>query len=135
MIARLAEHIISRNINVRKSLQITYGHIFLDEFQDTPLHHYDLIKTAFLGSSSIITAVGDSKRQVMIWAGAIKNVFEQFTLEFGSGTETLLVNHRSAPKLLMIQQPIVKLMTGQEIAITPNERWQGDEGASEIWGF
>ncbi|OMF24594.1 UvrD-helicase domain-containing protein [Paenibacillus sp. FSL H8-0259] len=135
MIARLAEHIISRNINVRKSLQITYGHIFLDEFQDTPLHHYDLIKTAFLGSSSIITAVGDSKQRVMIWAGAIKNVFEQFTLEFGSGTETLLVNHRSAPKLLMIQQPIVKLMTGQEIAITPNERWQGDEGASEIWGF
>ncbi|OME30645.1 hypothetical protein BSK63_17280 [Paenibacillus odorifer] len=135
MIARLAEYIIRNHPNVRRSLQLTYGHIFLDEFQDTPWHHYDLIKTSFLDSNSVITAVGDSKQRVMVWAGAIKNVFEHFTNDFSSVTEILLVNHRSAPNLIKIQQPIVKVMTGQEVVITPNDKWQGDEGLSELWGF
>ncbi|ATO49043.1 UvrD-helicase domain-containing protein [Brevibacillus laterosporus] len=49
MIARLAELIVCSYPAVRKSIQVTYGHIFLDEFQDTPGHHYDLIKSCFYG--------------------------------------------------------------------------------------
>lgn len=135
IIARLAEYIVRNNTSVRSSLQLTFGHVFLDEFQDTPEHHYDLIKSAFRDQGNILTAVGDKKQRVMVWAGAADNIFERFTSEFNAVNETLLVNHRSAPKLVLIQQPIIKSMTGQDIVITPNERWSADDGISEVWRF
>ncbi|WP_175320797.1 UvrD-helicase domain-containing protein [Paenibacillus sp. HGF5] len=135
IIARLAEYIVRNNPSVRSSLQLTFGHVFLDEFQDTPEHHYDLIKSAFRDQGNILTAVGDKKQRVMVWAGAADNIFERFTSEFNAVNETLLVNHRSAPKLVSIQQPIIKSMTGQDIIITPNDRWSAEDGISEVWGF
>jgi DNA helicase-2/ATP-dependent DNA helicase PcrA len=135
MIARLAELIVRQYPSVRRSIQITYGHIFLDEFQDTPAHHYDLIKTAFMSSDSILTAVGDKKQRVMGWAGALEKIFELFTVDFAALNETMLVNHRSAPRLVTLQKPIIESLLGQTLDIKPNERWSGDEGISEVWQF
>ncbi|WP_331701779.1 ATP-dependent helicase [Paenibacillus sp. IITD108] len=135
MIARLAEYIVRTFPSVRNSLRLTYGHIFLDEFQDTPQHHYDLIKSTFSSPQNVLTAVGDSKQRVMIWAGAVSNIFDQFTADFNSNTETMLFNHRSAPRLIMLQQPMIKKMTNQNIDIKYNEKWTGSEGVSELWSF
>ncbi|MGG1614833.1 ATP-dependent helicase [Paenibacillus sp. FSL K6-2441] len=135
MISRLAEMIVRLNPMIRKSIQMSYQYVFLDEFQDTPAHHFDLIKTCFGGSGCIITAVGDKKQRVMGWAGALENVFEKFSIEFNALTETLLVNHRSAPRLVELQKPIVKYLTEEEIPINCSTRWEVDEGVAEVWRF
>lgn len=135
MISRLAEYIIRKNSLVKDSLNFTYSHVFLDEFQDTPVHHYDLIVSCFHNSDSVITAVGDKKQRVMIWAGALPTVFENFVAEFGATEKTLLVNHRSAPKLIQLQKPIAEKMLGTEVNIVSNDRWGRDDGESETWLF
>jgi superfamily I DNA/RNA helicase len=42
--------------------------VFLDEFQDTTLAQFELLHTAFDGSSAKFTAVGDDKQRIMVWA-------------------------------------------------------------------
>jgi superfamily I DNA/RNA helicase len=53
---------------VRQALQLTYSHLFMDEFQDTTQVQYDLVKAIFLGSNAVVTAVGDNKQQIMRFA-------------------------------------------------------------------
>ncbi|MGR5905266.1 UvrD-helicase domain-containing protein [Bacillus paranthracis] len=75
MIARLAEFIVKNNLLLQKSLQLTYSHVFLDEFQDTPAHHYDLIETSFKNQQVITTAVGDKKAKDYVMGGSTSECF------------------------------------------------------------
>ena len=75
MINILATRIIITNPKIKDLLQMTYSHVFLDEFQDTTDLQYDLVKDCFLNGDSIVTAVGDNKQRIMEWAGARKTIF------------------------------------------------------------
>lgn len=135
MIARLVEYIIKENPILKKSLGLTYSHVFLDEFQDTNHPQYSVIKACFQDTDTIITAVGDKKQRIMEWAGAMQSVFEAFKLDFNAEEKTLLINHRSAPKLIKLQNIIVEEMLGSKLNIEPNETWSKDESSAEIWSF
>ena len=78
MICILAEYIIRTNPKIKRVLQYTYKYVFLDEFQDTTNLQYELVKQCFLDSGSVVTAVGDNKQRIMVWAGALKNCFQGF---------------------------------------------------------
>lgn len=91
MISRLAEYILRENPFVLKALRATYSHVFLDEFQDITGVQYDLLKTCFLGSNAVITAVGDNKQRIMEWAGALRNSFELFEKDFNAQRINLLM--------------------------------------------
>lgn len=62
MIGRLAQAIVTTNPQIRRALCATYGHVFLDEFQDTTSVQYDLIATIFKDSSASLVAVGEAPR-------------------------------------------------------------------------
>lgn len=47
MISRLAEYLIRTNRYIKKAIEMTYSHVFLDEFQDTKSIQYDLVKACF----------------------------------------------------------------------------------------
>ena len=47
IISRLAEYLIRTNKYIKKAIEMTYSHVFLDEFQDTTSIQYDLVKTCF----------------------------------------------------------------------------------------
>lgn len=102
MVGRLAEHLLTTNPLILAALRESYGYVFLDEFQDTTSIHYALTKTAFLGSQSVLTAVGDDKQSIMRWALALSGVFATFQKDFGASVFPLARNHRSAPKLVKI---------------------------------
>ncbi|WP_411683101.1 UvrD-helicase domain-containing protein [Clostridium thailandense] len=135
MIARLVEYIIKENPMLKSSLELTYSHIFLDEFQDTTKEQYDVIKTCFKGTNTNITAVGDKKQKIMTWAGALDNIFEAFKLDFNAKEKTLLVNHRSVPTLIKLQNVIVEEMLGVKLDIEASENKSLDSGCSELWHF
>ena len=82
MIGRLVELLIRTNPKIYQALRNTYSHVFLDEFQDTTHVQYDLVKTVFLGSDTVLTAVGDNKQQIMRWAMALDDPFTMFQNDF-----------------------------------------------------
>jgi len=133
MIARLAEYLIRVNPILRKCLTLTYSHVFLDEYQDTTTLQYDLLKTCFFNFDVIITAVGDQRQRIMIWAGADKEAFTNFEQDFIAKRLTLLMNHRSAPRLVKIQQILAKRIAGEESEFITTSKWLGNEGICEIW--
>ncbi len=103
MIGRLAELLLRVNPKILRALRATYGHVFLDEFQDTTGIQYALTKTAFLGSDAVLTAVGDNKQRIMGWAGALDGVFGTFQTDFGVKEPIRLANnYRSAPELVRV---------------------------------
>jgi superfamily I DNA/RNA helicase len=65
MIGRLPDLLVPTNPMVRQALQLTYSHLFMDEFQDATQPQYDLVKSIFLGSNAVVTAVGDNKQQII----------------------------------------------------------------------
>lgn len=128
MICILAEYIISTNPNVKKGLQLTYAHVFLDEFQDTTDLQYRLVKQCFLNSHSIMTAVGDNKQRIMLWAGALKTVFDDFEMEFEATLQRLVMNHRSAPRLVSLQRMMYLSLNENNCSIDVSDKWDPDDG-------
>lgn len=136
MITRLAEYILRSNPLLRKALQSTYSHVFLDEFQDTTNLQYDLLMTAFTGSDAIMTAVGDNKQRIMGWADAMENSFENFEKDFNPKKFMLTMNYRSAPRLVEIQNVIAGRLDSASIQVkSPLKSWDEQNSGCQIWEF
>ncbi len=110
MISRLAEHIIKSNPFIKMALRDTYSHVFLDEFQDTTGIQYDLLKACFEGSRSTMTAVGDGKQRIMLWAGALPTIFEDYCSGFNADRVILEMNYRCAPEIVQLQTYIARTL-------------------------
>ncbi|MFA1822416.1 UvrD-helicase domain-containing protein [Virgibacillus oceani] len=136
MISRIVEYLFRSNPKLLRAIRATYSHVFLDEFQDTTLIQYDLVRTIFMNSNASVTAVGDLKQKIMGWAGAMEGVFKQFKQDFYAKEFEMVLNHRSAPNLVRIQTSIINDMLGGSTVITPSDKWKSeDEGICEIWNF
>lgn len=132
MICILAEFIIRKNPKIKRGLQFTYKHIFLDEFQDTTNLQYKLVKQCFENSNSIMTAVGDNKQRIMLWAGARKTVFEDFERDFYSETQRLIMNHRSAPRLVDLQRKMYASLNESEDTVRVSDKWNPEDGTISL---
>ena len=128
MIGLLADYIIQSNSRIKRALQLTYSHVFLDEFQDTTDFQYEFVKHCFMNSKTLITAVGDNKQRIMIWAGASPRIFNSFFDEFSPTGIRLLMNHRSAPRLVALQQSMYKVLKASSTSIVVSDKWAQDDG-------
>ncbi len=106
MLNRLAAYLLRTNPKVAIALRATYAFVFLDEFQDTTSAQYGLVNAGFLNAESVLTAVGDSKQRIMLWAGAMVDVFDVYKTEFTAIRHELIRNYRSAPELVHMQHAI-----------------------------
>jgi superfamily I DNA/RNA helicase len=106
MLNRLVELLIRENPSILKALHLTYPVVFLDEFQDTTIAQFQLLRTAFDGSGAIFTAVGDDKQRIMLWADAMPDAFAQFEQRFSAQRLSLISNWRSHEDLVRIQHVI-----------------------------
>lgn len=132
MICILSEYIVRSNPKIKRALQWTYSHVLLDEFQDTKNLQYRLVKTCFKGSECVITAVGDNKQRIMLWAGALKSVFEDFKSDFQSQQTQLVMNHRSAPRLVKLQKLMYDSLKANKIEVKPSDAWKPDDGTIKL---
>ncbi|HEV2691856.1 MAG TPA: ATP-dependent helicase [Verrucomicrobiae bacterium] len=124
MIGRLSEFILRSNSSILTALRGTYKYVFLDEFQDTTTTQFALTEAAFLGSPSILTAVGDTKQKIMGWAGALPGIFQKFEKAFGAKVMELTQNHRSRSKLVAVQSVFAKELDPDSVSVTasrPND--------------
>jgi hypothetical protein len=135
MIGRLAGVLVQVNPMVRQALQLTYSHLFMDEFQDTTQVQYDLAKAIFLSSDTIVTAVGDNKQQIMRWAMAMDDPFTAFEADFKAQRTPLLNNYRSSPELVRIQDVLAKALDAK--SLTPVSKTDGaiNGDSCAVWDF
>lgn len=128
MIGLLADYIVLTNPKIVKALQLTYSDVFLDEFQDTTAFQYAFVKHCFMPSGTRIIAVGDNKQRIMLWAGALRGVFNRFYEEFNPEGRRLLRNYRSAPRLVLLQKEMYNALKEKKTEVIPSEKWASDAG-------
>jgi superfamily I DNA/RNA helicase len=128
-----ALQILAMSAAARNALRQTYSHVFLDEFQDCTGQQYQLIKAAFLGSGTLLTAVGDTKQKIMGFAGAMEGVFKAFVEAFGAKPLNLYQNFRSDTRLRRMQNEMVKVMDPD--AAVADDQLQGNLGTIGILRF
>lgn len=129
----LAIQILQKSKMARNAIRQTYSDVFLDEFQDCTNLQYELIKLAFQGTSIRLTAVGDTKQKIMGWAGALDGIFETFAADFAALPLNMYRNFRSLPRLLRVQNEIVRVL--DPASAMPDEQLAGDEGEVFAWQF
>lgn len=129
----LALEILQKSPYARNVIQQTYTHVFLDEFQDATGDQYLLLKEAFLGSNTVLTAVGDTKQRIMSWADALDGIMQTFATDFHAQALTLYQNHRSAPALRRMQNRMVQVMDPQ--GAVPLGELSGNEGSIKVLPF
>ena len=128
MIGMLADYIVLTNPKIVKALQLTYSDVFLDEFQDTTAFQYAFVKHCFMSSGTRIIAVGDNKQRIMLWAGALRGIFNRFYEEFNPEGLRLLRNYRSAPRLVLLQKEMYNALKEKKTEVIPSEKWASDAG-------
>jgi superfamily I DNA/RNA helicase len=133
MICKLSEYIIRINPLICRALRCTYSYVFLDEFQDTTALQYTLITTCFKDSQSILTAVGDRKQRIMLWAGAKESVFADYQKDFTAKQIQLTMNHRSAPRLVKLQKQMYASLLESDITIETSKKWGKDDGEIKLF--
>ena len=135
MIGRLAELLLRLNPMARDALRLTYSHLFMDEFQDTTQVQYDLVRAIFLGSDTVVTAVGDNKQQIMRWAMAMDDPFAAFDVDFKAKRTPLYNNYRSSPELVRIQHVLAQALDAK--SVKPVSKTTGTVAGEScaIWDF
>ncbi|AVF39984.1 DNA helicase UvrD [Pandoraea apista] len=129
----LAIEILQQSAVARNAIRQTYSDVFLDEFQDCTNLQYELLKLAFQGTSIRLTAVGDTKQTIMGWAGAMDGIFQAFVADFAAAPLNMYRNFRSKPKLLRLQNEIIRKL--DPTSVMPDEQLAGDEGEVFAWRF
>lgn len=132
-INRLAELLLRTSPHILRALRTTYPFVFLDEFQDTTFAQYDFLMSAFHGSASNITAVGDHKQRIMAWAGARQDAFERFEADFGATRIPLLFNFRSSPELVRVQHVVAQALDAGAIPTQSQAAAELDRDVVQVW--
>jgi superfamily I DNA/RNA helicase len=129
----LALIIVHKSKAARMALRQTYSHVFLDEFQDCTKDQYELVHATFYGSTSLLTAVGDTKQRIMGWAGALEGTFKLLAKDFNALPLNLYQNFRSQPLLRRMQNSMIQVM--DPAAAVPAEDLAGEGGTIDVVRF
>lgn len=88
--------------------QEQYQHVLIDEFQDTNLTQYGLIKR-LAGQSGNLFAVGDADQSIYKWRGADVRNLQRFHQDYQGATQILLEqNYRSTQIILDAATAVIK---------------------------
>ncbi len=108
--------------------QSRYVHILVDEFQDTNLAQYALIKQ-LAGKYKNICVVGDPDQSIYSWRFAdLRNILT-FEKDYPNAKVVILEqNYRSTKNILQVASDIIS----QNVNRKPKELWTGNEAGSLI---
>lgn len=133
VINRLAELLVRASPDVHSALLATYPYVFIDEFQDTTFSQYDFLASAFHGQSTRITAVGDNKQRIMIWAGAKPDAFSAMAAALEVAPIDLQFNYRSSAELVRLQQIVAKAIDVGSSHVASKAPISSETNSAVIW--
>jgi superfamily I DNA/RNA helicase len=133
MLNRLAELILRTRPQIARALKATYPFVFVDEFQDTTYAQYDFLLSAFRHPRMAVTAVGDDKQRIMVWAGARADAFARFEADFAAERIPLVFNFRSSPDLIRIQHVVAQALDTGAIPTVAQAPRKIDGDVAQVW--
>ncbi len=92
--------ICNENNFVTKSLSSKFYEILVDEFQDTNIYQYEILKKISAIGSCSFFMVGDEKQRIFSFAGAIEDSFEMAKKDFNAVNEELIETYRSSDHIV-----------------------------------
>lgn len=99
--------LFENNLDIRKKWQQKFAHILIDEYQDTNMVQYHLIKM-LVGQERNICVVGDDWQSIYSWRGADFTNILHFERDFpGAKVIKLEQNYRSTGNILTASQKII----------------------------
>ena len=99
--------LFSNNKEIRKKWQDKFQHILIDEYQDTNVIQYKLVKL-LVGEEKNICVVGDDWQSIYSWRGADFTNILNFERDFpGAKVIKLEQNYRSTGNILKASQKII----------------------------
>ncbi|NLK17569.1 MAG: UvrD-helicase domain-containing protein [Clostridiales bacterium] len=124
-----AYHLFLNHADVLEHYQDRFKYIHIDEFQDTNLIQYNLIKLMAQKHGNIF-AVGDDDQSIYGWRGAeVRNIY-RFMKDFeGTALLKLERNYRSTKKILNLANVVIKNNT---VRISKRLWTQNEEGESAV---
>lgn len=99
-------------INLYKALQrgmyrFSFRYIFIDEFQDTNILQYEVLKK-MVRQHTHLFAVGDPDQSIYRFRGASPKIIDRYVKEFHATLYRLTYNYRSRKKILITANRIIK---------------------------
>ena len=99
--------LFAKNVEVRKKWQEKFKHILIDEYQDTNVIQYRLVKL-LVGPERNIAVVGDDWQSIYSWRGADFTNILHFERDFpGAKVIKLEQNYRSTGNILEASQKVI----------------------------
>lgn len=95
-----ALHLLRSHADVREEIQARFDQVLVDEFQDTNVVQYDLLKLVSAGHRNLCV-VGDDDQSIYSWRGArVENILEFQQQYPDAAVVTLGANYRSRVPIL-----------------------------------
>ncbi|AKK73179.1 hypothetical protein OK18_11615 [Chryseobacterium gallinarum] len=92
--------IISKNLFTAKSVSNIFMEISVDEFQDTNIFQYEILKKIKNNGDTSFFIVGDEKQKIYSFAGALNETFTIAKKDFGYEILDLNYTYRSTKKIV-----------------------------------
>jgi DNA helicase-2/ATP-dependent DNA helicase PcrA len=92
--------IINENDFVASSLSNKFYEIAIDEFQDTNIFQYEILKNIKSSGNCTFFMVGDEKQKIYKFAGAIDDAFLNASIDFNAQIKSLEVTYRSTTNII-----------------------------------
>jgi ATP-dependent DNA helicase Rep len=103
----LPRALLQRDAEERERWQAQFGHVLVDEYQDTNAVQYELMK-ALVGEKALFTAVGDDDQSIYGWRGATIDNLKRLPQEFPQLTVIPLEqNYRSTGHILRAANAVI----------------------------
>lgn len=92
--------IVNENPFVAASLANKFYEISIDEFQDTNLFQYEILRKINAKGDCTFFMVGDEKQRIYRFAGAIEDAFDKAEFDFEANVEVLTHVYRSTTNII-----------------------------------
>ncbi len=118
--------LFKKNPEVLKSYQDSFQYIHVDEYQDTNLIQYQLMKL-LAQTHKNLCVVGDEDQSIYSWRGAeIGNIFA-FEQDFKSHFVKLETNYRSTKNIVLASNSLIKNNLERKNKVLNTENAEGDK--------
>lgn len=93
-------------LNQARKYKSSYQYIFIDEFQDTNLLQYEVLRKLIIKDTSVL-AVGDPDQSIYAFRGAHSKIITQYVKDYQATIFTLQTNYRSSPEIITCANKLI----------------------------
>ena len=121
--------LLEKHDDIRKKYRQRYRYIMVDEFQDTSVIQYRLLKQLAEGENANVCVVGDDDQSIYSWRGANYENILLFEKDFPNRIEIKLEqNYRSTSTILDAANGVISHNTGRK----EKNLWSPKEGGRPV---